>query len=209
MQYQLNICLLGYSGHGIVVAEALQLLGYQNLFYADHSETTVNPYQMKYSGLESDAEFLWDSFDGFALGIGDNRLRAKTAKEVQKKGKQLISLSHPQAMISMHVQIGKGTFVARGACINPLTIIGEGVIINTSAVVEHGCIIHDFVHIAPSATLTGNVTVLSGAFVGANAVVKQGVTIGTNAVVGAGSVVLNNIPNHSTVAGVPAKPISK
>jgi acetyltransferase EpsM len=83
--------------------------------------------------------------------------------------------------------------------------MGSGVIINTSAVIEHECQIHDSVHIAPSATLAGNVTVKRGAFIGANAVLKQGVTIGERAVVGAGSVVLQDIPDFTTLVGNPGR----
>jgi sugar O-acyltransferase (sialic acid O-acetyltransferase NeuD family) len=167
----------------------------------------VNPFELKYAGLESNAGFPWASFDRFALGIGDNILRAKVAQRVQKENKQLITLKHPQALISKKVQIGDGTFIARGVCINPLAKIGKGVIVNTSAVVEHECTIDDYAHVAPCATLAGNVTIQTGAFIGANAIVKQGVTVGANAVIGAGSVVLHDIPQNTIMAGVPARPI--
>lgn len=199
---------MGYSGHGIVVAEVLRLLSYSNLYYAEYSEMTTNPYQLKYAGLESNEGFSWSSFGAFALGIGDNKVRAKLGESVKKNNKSLITLIHPQALLSKQVQIGDGTFIARGACINPLAQIGEGVIINTSVVIEHECTVHNYAHIAPSATLAGKVTIQSGAFVGANAVVKQGVTVGANAVIGAGSVVLQDIPDNAIMAGVPAKPLN-
>lgn len=207
MSSTVKICLLGYSGHGIVVAEALRLLGYSDLYYADRNEMTNNPYQLEYAGLESDQEFPWQEFDVFTLGVGDNRLRKKMAARVKDQGKSLLTVKHPNASISMQAKIGEGAFIARNTSINPLAIIGEGVIINTAAVIEHECMVGDYAHIAPAATLAGNVTVQPGAFVGANAVVKQGVTIGTEAVVGSGSVVLKNVANYSTVVGVPAKTI--
>jgi sugar O-acyltransferase (sialic acid O-acetyltransferase NeuD family) len=190
-----------------VVAEALRLLGYSNLFYAELTEMTNNPYQLEYAGLESDQAFPWHKFDAFALGVGDNRLRKKMAALVKDQGKSLLTVKHPNASISLQTKIGDGAFIARNVSINPLASIGEGVIINTAAVIEHECTVDDYAHIAPAATLAGDVTVQPGAFVGANAVLKQGVTIGTEAVVGAGSVVLENVENFSTVVGVPAKPI--
>jgi acetyltransferase EpsM len=205
VQTRSNICLLGYSGHGIVVAEALQLLGYHQFSYAERTKLSRNPFQLDFAGFEAEEEFPWHRFDAFALGIGDNRLRATLAEKVMAKSKTLHTILHPQSLIAEGVEIGAGSFVARGACVNPLAQMGSGVIINTSAVIEHECQIHDSVHIAPSATLAGNVTVKRGAFIGANAVLKQGVTIGERAVVGAGSVVLQDIPDFTTLVGNPGR----
>ncbi len=47
----------------------------------------------------------------------------------------------------------------------------------------------------------------NGAFVGVSVVVLPGITIGDRAIVGAGSVVTNDVPPDTMVAGVPAKPI--
>jgi acetyltransferase EpsM len=200
-----NLCLLGYSGHGIVVAEALQLLGYQGFSYAERKELNRNPFQLDFAGFEAEEDFPWYRFATFALGIGDNELRATLAEKVMAKSKTLHTILHPQSLIAEGVEIGAGSFVARGVCINPLAQIGAAAIINTSAVIEHECQIHDYAHVAPSATLAGNVTVKRGAFIGANAVIKQGVSIGKNAIIGAGSVVLNDVPDSATVVGNPGK----
>jgi len=205
VQSSVNLCLLGYSGHGIVVAEALRLLGYQQFSYAERKKQNRNPFQLYFAGFEAEERFPWHQFETFALGTGDNQLRAKLAEKVIAKGKNILTILHPQSLIGEQVEIGAGSFVARGACINPLVTIGSGVIVNTSAVIEHECQIHEYAHVAPSATLAGNVTVKRGAFIGANAVVKQGVTIGENAVVGAGAVILKHVPDSSTVVGNPGK----
>ncbi|WP_345714315.1 acyltransferase, partial [Kineococcus glutinatus] len=44
-------------------------------------------------------------------------------------------------------------------------------------------------------------------WVGANSVVLRGTRIGTGAVVAAGSVVRGDVPAHTLVAGVPARPV--
>ncbi|MEX2047831.1 MAG: N-acetyltransferase [Chloroflexota bacterium] len=49
------------------------------------------------------------------------------------------------------------------------------------------------------------VRVRDGADIGVNAVLLPGVTVGAGAIVGAGAVVTTDVPDHSIVAGVPAK----
>ena len=44
-------------------------------------------------------------------------------------------------------------------------------------------------------------------WIGAGAIVTDGVRIGKGAVIAAGAVVTNNVPPHTVVGGVPAKPI--
>ena len=54
-----------------------------------------------------------------------------------------------------------------------------------------------------------NISIGDGAWVGARAVVLPGVTIGAGAIVAAGAVVAKDVPPHTLVGGVPAKPIRK
>jgi len=73
--------------------------------------------------------------------------------------------------------------------------------------VDHECEIGAFVHLAPGVALAGRVRVGEGAFLGIGARVIPGRGIGAWAVVGAGAVVLDDVPDGVTVAGVPARPL--
>jgi serine O-acetyltransferase len=98
--------------------------------------------------------------------------------------------------------------------IHPAACIGSGILLDhaTSFVVGETAIIEDDVSILHEVTLggTGKQTgarhpiVRSGVLIGAGAKILGRVEIGTGAKVGAGSVVLNDVPPHKTVAGVPA-----
>ena len=98
--------------------------------------------------------------------------------------------------------------------IHPAARIGCGILLDhaTSFVVGETAIIEDDVSILHEVTLGGtgkecgdrHPIIRSGVLIGAGAKILGRVEIGTGAKVGAGSVVLNDVPPHTTVAGVPA-----
>lgn len=200
------VVLLGYSGHGLVAAEAALEAGLDLRFYADIQPAVANPYQFGYLGFEGAKNFQgWGKGYRFILGIGDNRVREKVARLVEEKGETLLTVVHPDASISRLANIGRGVLVARNAAINPLAVIGDYCIINTGSVVEHECRLGNAVHVAPGAVLAGNVQVGDFSFIGANSVIRQGVQVGTGVLVGMGAAVIRNVADGKTVAGNPAR----
>ncbi len=199
-----KIILVGYSGHGLVVADTAFENKLNVIGYTEKSINEVNPFKLEYLGNESSPNFdLWDLDVDFILGIGDNILREKIYKHLIHKGKKVISLIHSTSSISGYATIGNGVFINRNVTVNTLVNIGNNVILNTGCIIDHECEIQENVHVAPGAVLAGNVKVGAGTFIGANAVIKQGVEIGKNVLVGAGTVVLNNITDGNKIVGNP------
>jgi len=98
--------------------------------------------------------------------------------------------------------------------IHPAANIGCGLMLDhaTSVVMGETTIVEDNVSLLHEVTLggTGKIEgdrhpiVRSGVLIGAGAKILGRVEIGTGAKIGAGSVVLEDVPAHTTVAGVPA-----
>jgi acetyltransferase EpsM len=201
-----KIILVGYSGHGLVVADTAFENNLNVIGYTEKSINEINPFKLEYLGDESSSDFKgWDLDVAFILGIGDNILREKIYKHVLSNGKKIISLINSTSSISSFAEIGDAVFINRNVSINAFAKIGSNVILNTGCIIEHECMIGDSVHIAPGAVLAGNVKVGSGSFIGANSVIKQGVEIGKNVIVGAGTVVLNNIYDDKKIVGNPSR----
>lgn len=103
--------------------------------------------------------------------------------------------------------------------IHPAARIGQGILIDhaTGVVIGETAVVGDDVSMLHAVTLggTGKVTgdrhpkVGSGVLIGAGAKILGNVSIGNGSKVGAGSVVLHDVPPHTTVAGVPAKVVGR
>jgi serine O-acetyltransferase len=101
-----------------------------------------------------------------------------------------------------------------GVDIHPAAVLGHGLFLDhaTSVVIGETSIVEDNVSILHEVTLGGtgktsgkrHPVVRSGVMIGAGAKILGRVEIGKGAKIGAGSVVLADVPAHTTVAGVPA-----
>ena len=121
--------------------------------------------------------------------------------------------------IGTFVEIQSGANIGRNCKIQSHTFICEGVTIQDGVFVGHNVsFINDRYPAAvnkegllksSSDWTLEHVVVENGAVIGTGATIMCGVNIGSNSLVGAGSLVLNDVPPNSVVAGVPAKIIKR
>lgn len=94
------------------------------------------------------------------------------------------------------VKIGYGLYIGHGI----------GIIINDSTVIGNNCNISQFLTIGSN---RGTPAIIGdNVYIGPSVCIVENVRIGNNTTIGAGSVVVKDIPEGATVAGVPAKVIS-
>lgn len=194
-----SIYIYGASGHGLVVADIAKACGYKNILFVD-------------DGIDSYPNFLEidkNTKIPFVLGVGENSIREKLFKKVEKHEYKLISLVHPSVILSENTQIGKGSIVMPQVVINSETVIGKGVILNSACVIEHENKIENFVHISPHVSLAGNVHIGHNTHIGIGSTVIQGITIGENSIIGAGAVVVSDIQDNCIAYGNPCRVIRK
>lgn len=102
--------------------------------------------------------------------------------------------------------------------IHPGARIGKGIMFDhaTSVVIGETAVVDDDFSMLHEVTLGGSgkeggdrhPKIGRGVMIGAGAKVLGNITVGDGAKIGAGSVVLHEVPPHTTVAGVPAKPVN-
>lgn len=203
---------LGAGGHAKVVIEILRAMGgYEFIGLLDPKQELWDTEVLGVPVLGDDAllpelrsQGIHYAFIGLGT-VGDTRPRRRLYEKARQKGFEIVQAIHPQAVVAPSVAIGHGPTIMAGAVINAAAKLGDNVIVNTGAIVEHDCIIGDHVHVATGAQLASTVQVGTGAHIGAGATVRQCITIGEGAIVGAGAVVVKDVPNDVTVAGVPAR----
>lgn len=104
---------------------------------------------------------------------------------------------YPNIQISYRCKIGYGLYIGHGGPVIVSRYTSFGSNVNLSQFVsigtnsDRGAIIGNNVYIGPNVSIVGDVT------------------IGDNVTIGAGSVIVKNVPSNVTVAGNPAKVVSK
>ena len=106
-----------------------------------------------------------------------------------------------------------------GVDIHPAARVGRGILMDhgTSVVIGETAVVGDDVSMLHEVTLGGtgkssgdrHPKVRHGVLIGAGAKILGNVEIGEGAKIGAGSVVLTDVPPHSTFAGVPAEAVGR
>lgn len=130
----------------------------------------------------------------------------RVAHHMWKQGRQSMAL-YIQSRVSSVLQVD----------IHPAAQIGHGVMFDhaTGIVVGETSVIENDVSILQSVTLGGtgkecgdrHPKIREGVMIAAGAKIFGNIEIGAGAKVGGGSVVLDNVPSHTTVVGVPAREV--
>lgn len=193
------LSILGAGGHGRVLADLGQALGYQDIQFHDAAYPDI--LENRVWPVVGCPEILPLEGD-IALGIGNNQARMGLLEAMPRP---VVSLIHPSAIISPHAVIGAGSVICAGAIIGPFTRIGRACIINTGASVDHDCTLHDGVHLSPGVRLGGGVTIGTRSWVGIGASVREYKTLGADVMIGAGAAVITDVTDGARFGGVPAK----
>lgn len=200
-----RIVLVGASGHGKVCAEIAKLNGYKEILFLDDNPLVKRCNEYEVVGSTESLHRLVNSKTDFFVSIGDSRIRESKQDEVKNAGGNIVSLIHPNAVVSPDVEMGIGTVIMPGVVVNTGSYIGNGVIINTCSSVDHDCSISDYCHVAVGAHICGTVKLNRHTWVGAGSTISNNIKICEDVVIGAGAVVVSDIKESGTYVGAPSK----
>lgn len=199
---QESVVIIGASGHGKVVADAVIKSGDRVLGFLDDNPDLGKEF-IGFPVLGYTDDFSRFQKAKFVVAIGNAQTREEIVEKM--KGVSWYTAIHPNAVVSkLDTSIGEGTVIMADAVINAGAKIGKHCVVNTGAVVEHDNQIDDFVHISVGAKLAGNVQVGKGTWIGIGATVKNNISICRECMIGAGAVVIKDIVSKGIYVGVPA-----
>jgi sugar O-acyltransferase (sialic acid O-acetyltransferase NeuD family) len=206
------LVIWGASGHAAVVANIASLCGLWEVvgFIDDvNCDRMAGTFAGKpfLGGEEALASLKQKGIRHIALGFGHCSMRVKKSESLKNDGFELVTLIHPDAVISDSAIIGEGTVVGAGVIVDPGCKIGRYTILNNSAVICHGSTIDDGVHVCPGVRIGGDVHVGACCWIGIGSCVVERLRIGAQSYIGAGSIVTKDIPPGVLAYGNPARVI--
>lgn len=201
-----QLAVIGAGGHGVVVADTAELLGWRIAFFDDHAEGDVAGWP-----LIGTLSALFDTpkrVGGAIVAIGNNSVRLDLTRQLMAAGVDVTTIVHPSAIVSSRATIGAGTFLAAAAVVNVGSRLGLATIVNTGATVDHDCVIADGVHLSPGVHLSGTVVIGEQTWLGTGSSVRNNVVIGRDSIIGVGSAVVADIGDGVVAHGVPAHTVN-
>jgi len=138
-----------------------------------------------------------------AIGISSPLVKRKILRKIGDSFDFPNFISN-NAWLSNKVKIGKGIIIYPGVSINHESEIGNFVVINMNCAIGHNSTIEKCCSLAPGVNFAGFTYLESFVQIGIGASTIQRVRIGEGTIIGGQSMLINNVDQYSTYAGVPA-----
>ena len=179
-----RVIVIGAGGHGRSVAEAILLLGRDELigFVDDGADANAKVWTYPILGRTDSLHTLREHADAVVVAIGNNTVREKLHARAREVGFELLSVIHPTAFVSPTAALGSGCAVMAGAVVGTEAHLGEGVIVNCGATVDHHCRVDAFGHLGVNACMAGGSVLGHRAWMQAGAALGYGVKIAADTV---------------------------
>lgn len=199
-----KIILVGGGGH---CASCIDVIEQEQRFEivgiidtADRKGTTLLGYPV--IGCDEEIPRLAETCRNFLITLGQIRSpqrRIALFFRLEELGANIPAIISPQAYVSQHATVGRGTIVMHNAIVNANACIGINGILNSRCLIEHDARIGDNCHISTGAIVNGGTQVAKDTFIGSGTVLRDNIRIGPGTLVGAGLRIMRDLPKESTI----------
>jgi len=189
-----KIILIGGGGHCRSVIDVIEQEARFKIVGIVDKPKLLNSKILGYPvvGNDSDLKNLANKYENAFITVGQvktSSLRIKLYDLAIEAGFTLPFIISPNAYVSKHSKIGRGTIIMNDAIINANAYVGNNCIINSKALIEHDCSISNHCHISTNATINGGVKIGSQCFIGSNVTTRENITVKDNSFIKAGSLI--------------------
>lgn len=183
-----RVIVIGAGGHGRSVAEAILLLGRDDLvgFVDDGADPLAKVWGYPVLGTTASLAAHRLSADVVVVAIGNNAVREELHARVREAGFELFSVIHPMAFVSPSAVLDEGCAVMAGAVVGTEAQLGAGVIVNCGATIDHHCRVESFGHLGVNACMAGGSVLGHGAWMQAGSALGYGVKVASEVVLAPG-----------------------
>jgi len=112
---------------------------------------------------------------------------------------------HKFSYVAKTAAMGQGNFIGAGVVLAPNVKLGDFNFVNRSASIGHDAEILHFNHFGPGCTVAGECRIGNRNFLGIRSAIINNVKIKDDITVGAGGIVIEDILESGTYAGVPVR----
>lgn len=208
-----KIVLIGAGGFGREVAVIIEDINrfsrptYEILGFLDDGEKFGEGDQINGYPWLGKHEWALAHTDGvcYVCAVADVHIRAQLQKKLMAQGVRFATVCAVGAYVAQTACLGSGCVLYTGVMVSANAKLGDGVLLNTYTNVGHDVTIGDYTSVAPAVCISGGCKIGSEVNFGGHAYLVPGRTVGDGAMIAAGSVVFNNVKEHTTVLGNPAK----
>ena len=209
-----GICILGPTGLGQVMLENFRANGREVACFVDpqgkfRGDSWAGLPVVKLDGHDKLPALKRSGIREFAIGSGATASRARLFEGCIEAGLTPVTMTHPTATVLEGVQIARGCVIGARALIGVGVVLEENCLVGMGSLLDRECIVQRHSTIGAGAVLGAQTILEERTFVGDAVTTLPGRRVGKSAVLISGSVITQDIPPESIVAGVPARLIRR
>ena len=209
-----GICILGPTGSGQVMLENFRANGREvDCFVDPQGKFRGNSWAgLPVAKLKSDGDLPTLKRAGireFAISSGATASRARLFESCLRAGLKPATSVHPTATVLGGAKIGRGCVIGARALIGAGVVLEENCLVGMGSLLDRNCLVRFHSAIGAGSVLGAQTILEERTFIGDAVTTLPGRRVGKDAVVISGSVITQDIPPESIVAGVPARLIRR
>lgn len=201
---------MGFGGNAVdffdLISDTFEIIGFVDDDIEKHDTVYngVRVYGRKY--LEQNHQVKIVSLMGSEKTF---KMRKEIIKSFNISPERFNNVIHPNAVIGRNVMLGHNVVIMAGVVITSNAKVGNHVFIMANTVIHHDVEVSDYSLIGSNVVIAGHTRIGPNCYIGSGSNIINGITLGAYTMVGLGSNVINSVPAHATIAGNPAKTLSK